>query len=97
MARTTTSGGNRKPLNAEFGTARTGRDLILRRSPRTHALRHATVPYTKPTFTPPKLSGIFVMPKGVPKGDNVVTVTLVQPLLGLPLANIATSTIKRVG
>lgn len=52
--------------------------------------------YTKPTFTPPKLSGIFVMPKGLPKGDNVVTVTLVQPLLGLPLANVATTTIKRV-
>ncbi len=51
--------------------------------------------YTRPVFTPGQLSGIFAMPKGLPKGDNLVTVTLIQPLLGLPLANVATTMIKR--
>jgi len=52
--------------------------------------------YKKPVFTPPRISGVFAMPKGLPKGVQVVTVTLVEPLLGLPLANVASTTIKRV-
>jgi hypothetical protein len=52
--------------------------------------------YTKPTFTPGNIWGFFVMPKGLPPGPNVVTVTLVQSVLGLPLVNVASTTIKRV-
>ena len=52
--------------------------------------------YSKPTFTPGNISGIFVFPKDMPKGPNVVTVTLIQPVLGLPLVNAASTTIKRV-
>ena len=60
------------------------------------SVRATAATYTKPVFTPGHLSGVFAMPAGLAKGTNLVTVTLVQPLLGLPLANVATTTIKRV-
>ena len=52
--------------------------------------------YTKPKFTPGKLGGYFVMPTGMPKGLKLVTVTLVQPLLGLPLANVGVTLVNQV-
>ena len=52
--------------------------------------------YTKPTFTSGKLGGYFVMPKGMPKGLKLVTVTLTQPLLGLPLTNVGVTLVNQI-
>jgi hypothetical protein len=53
--------------------------------------------YSRPVFTPPKIGGFFAMPKGLKHGPQPVTVTLVQPVLGgLPLVNVATTSIKKV-
>jgi hypothetical protein len=51
---------------------------------------------TKPTFTPGKLGGFFVMPKGMPKGLKLVTVTLTQPLLGIPIANVGITLVNQI-
>ncbi len=49
--------------------------------------------YNNPVLTPPSISGGFTVPAGL-SGREKVTVTYVEPLLGFPLGNTATSTLK---
>jgi hypothetical protein len=54
-------------------------------SPATYSIGH---------LTPPKLSGTFTVPSGVPAGAQTVTVTLQASLLGAPLSQSASTTLN---
>lgn len=45
-------------------------------------------------LTPPELSGTFTVPSGVPPGSQTVTVSLQASLLGVPLAQSASTTLN---
>jgi hypothetical protein len=48
--------------------------------------------YNEPVLTPPKISGLFLVPRG--RGIHTVTVNYVANLLGFPLANTASATLR---
>jgi hypothetical protein len=61
------------------------------------AANNATVSpatYSIGNLTPPKLSGTFTVPSGVPAGTQTVTVTLQASLLGAPLSQSASTTLN---
>lgn len=53
----------------------------------------APATYKSPLFTPPIISGTFRVPTHL-KGLQPVTVTMIQPLLGLPVVNTAATQLK---
>jgi hypothetical protein len=50
--------------------------------------------YRIPKLTPPRLSGTFVVPSGVPAGPQTVTVSLQTSLLGVSLSQSASTTLN---
>jgi hypothetical protein len=48
--------------------------------------------YNERVLTPPQISGLFLVPKG--RGIHTVTVTYGASLLGFPLANTASATLR---